>query len=170
MNKRKNKIIIKRFICKILLTNNKGVVVGKAIIDKFDLKRVSKFTWYKNSSGYVFSNIAGYLHRFILGINNAKEGDHKDRNKLNNRRDNLRKCNDKENSRNVGLSKNNTTGAKGVYFRKRSRNYYVQIVVNCKTINLGTFSTVLTAAKVYNKACKKYHKEFACLNDLTNLR
>lgn len=41
-----------------------------------------------------------------------------------------------------------------------------QIKIKHKTLHLGTYSTKEKAASVYNRAAKKYFKEFAKLNVL----
>jgi len=61
-----------------------------------------------------------YLHRFLTGLNygDKRQVDHINHDTLDNRRENIRVCNRSENQMNRTLQKNNSTGFKGVSFRK----------------------------------------------------
>lgn len=87
-------------------------------------------------SGYMRVSIDGthrYVHRiiFLLCYGYLPELiDHKDRNKLNNRPDNLRDADVTLNNRNVGLSKNNNSGIKGVSFNIKRNKWVASITAN----------------------------------------
>lgn len=49
------------------------------------------------------------------------------------------------------LSKNNTSGYRGVSFIKRDKKWKSQIVINKKNISIGYFDTSIEAAKAYDK-------------------
>jgi hypothetical protein len=98
--------------------------------------------------------------------------DHKNHNGLDNRRNNLRICNDSENNRNGRKPRNgNTSQYKGVvlYERYNKTKWRVQITVNNKVLHVGHYLTELEAALAYNEADIKYHGEFACLNNFENV-
>ena len=124
-----------------------------------------KNTWYaqRNQTIDINKRIVIHMHRVIL---QEEKIDHKDGNGLNNQRYNLRKASDLQNSRNKGIYKNNISGYKGVSFRKQSTKnpYQARIRVNKQEINLGSFSTAIEAALVYDQAAKQYFGEFARLN------
>jgi hypothetical protein len=140
---------------KIKTTNN-----YEFIIDKEDLKNVSSNNWYFNKAiGYISSKRI-YLHRFIM---NAKKGeivDHINKNKLDNRKENLRLCTIKENVRNCKLSKNNNSGFNGVskHHTGKWRSY---IMVDRKQIFLGLFEDIKDAIGARITAEIKYFGEFA---------
>jgi len=92
--------------------------------------------------------------------------DHEDHDGLNNRRENLRPASASEQGYNKGTSADSTTGFKGVHFHKQQKNFHARITVNGKRHELGQFNTVPDAARAYNEAAKKYHGEFAVLNDV----
>jgi len=104
----------------IIEGKNPGIV----LIDKEDFLLVSEYTWNINPiKGYVQTktregregSTAIYLHRLIMG---AKIGDpqvdHKYRDRLDNRKQNLRFATWSENQLNKGLPSNNTSGFRGV--------------------------------------------------------
>jgi hypothetical protein len=90
--------------------------------------------------------------------------DHIDHNGLNNRKKNLRNCTFAENCRNTRLSSGTTSKYKGVHWHKRQKKWAAAIRCNNKTHHLGYFTDEAEAAKVYDKAAKKYHGVFASLN------
>jgi hypothetical protein len=52
----------------------------------------------------------------------------------------------------------------GVTWKKEAKKWIVLIHYNCKNKFIGLFEDEIQAAKAYDKAAKKYHKEFASLN------
>ena len=73
--------------------------------------------------------------------------DHIDNNRTNNNAYNLRWCTSSENQQNRCVNYNNSTGTKGVYFRKDAKdtednlNWRAMIMHNGKSIKLGSFKT-----------------------------
>ncbi len=95
-----------------------------------------------------------------LGINEIV--DHKDRNTLNNQRNNLRLATPSQSGANQKRSKNNVTGFKGVSV-SRSK-YQSNIYLNGKKVYLGTFGDPILAAQMYDIKAKELYGEFAVLN------
>lgn len=85
--------------------------------------------------------------------------DHKDRNKINNAINNLRKATHQQNMANQDIRYNNELGVKGV--QKRGNRYRAQITVNYKVIHLGTYNTLEEAIIAREQAAKQYFGEFA---------
>lgn len=90
--------------------------------------------------------------------------DHKDGNSLNNCWDNLRPATQSENSANSRISKNNSTGFKGVMFHKVNGYYTATITKQRHKQHLGCFSTPEEAHTAYVAASKKHFGEFARAN------
>ena len=130
---------------------------GVTIIDEEDLDRISKHKWRKSDKGYVIGYIPSidkqiYLHRFILCIENIGreiEVDHKNRNPLDNRKENLRLCSRSENL--VNTKARNKNGYKGVYLRKDGM-YEARI-----SVLIGVFDDIKKAADAFeNESIKRY--------------
>lgn len=98
---------------------------------------------------------------FIPNPDNLLFVDHVNGNRINNHIDNLRWGTKQENCRNRKLSKNNTSGIKGVCWNKESNKWTAQINnENGIRIHLGYFDTKEEAASVRLKKEKELFKEF----------
>lgn len=89
------------------------------------------------------------------------EVDHINRNKLDNRRENLRICSRLENVRNTGLRTNNSSGVIGVYYRERFKKWHASIRINGKAKSLGYYHDKKDAIAARKRAEIKYFGEFA---------
>lgn len=147
----------------IILTNG-----NSSIVDDDTYEMYSHIKWREELGYAVFSKTKGkhknyiFLHRLA---NNTPDGcitDHINRNKLDNRRENLRTATYSTNRFNASLNKNNVTGYKGVVGRSKGK-YQTQITINGKQIHLGTFLSLEDAANARAKA-----EEKAMLNALKN--
>ena len=69
---------------------------------------------------------------------------------------NLREVTHKENKRNQPINKNNTSGVTGVYWNKPLQMWHPKIMVNSKSINLGTFIDKFEAICARKSANNKY--------------
>jgi hypothetical protein len=100
------------------------------------------------------------LHRLIA---NATRGvvDHADGNTLNLKKENLRVCSRQENARNRKVGKNNSTGLKGVSFKKDAGKYWARIWINGKNKSLGFFLNPEDAHAAYCNAAIKYYGDYA---------
>lgn len=104
-----------------------------------------------------------YMHREILGIEKCDKRniDHVSGETLDNRRSNLRFATHAQNLRNQGLSRNNTSGYKGVNWHRKTKKWIARITLNRKSIHLGYYDTPELGHAAYTLAAEKYHGEFA---------
>jgi hypothetical protein len=89
------------------------------------------------------------------------EIDHKDTDSLNDRIENLREATRSQNKANCGIRKNNTSGIKGVGWRKDKNKFRARITVDRQEICLGHFDTEEEAREAYCEAAQKYFGEFS---------
>jgi hypothetical protein len=131
------------------------------------LKTKSKLISAKSSSGYfelTFKKKVYLAHRIIwLMIYGYMPigTDHINRIKTDNRLCNLREANQKENGANHSMNVNNTSGYKGVMWRKKANKWESSIMYNYRNIYLGLFNNIEDANNAYIKASKKYFGDFA---------
>lgn len=91
--------------------------------------------------------------------------DHKDLNKLNDRIENLRAATRSQNGTNKKSAKGSSSKYLGV--TKSKYGYRVYILSNKVSFYLGCFKNEDDAGNAYNEAAKKYHGEFANLNEIS---
>lgn len=144
-----------------------------ALVDESDFERSSKFLWSFHPAGrnedhfYAVAWInkkRTLLHQFIMGSRDRI--DHKDRDGLNCRRQNLRFATRAENQQNAAIRSDSRTGFKGVTFAK-DRGYYRAhiMILERKRLWLGNFADPKEAARAYNRAAIEHFGEFARLNE-----
>lgn len=133
-----------------------------AIVDDEDYGLVSQYKWSMSKRGYVSCHIhykKVYLHRFIFGLDDF-DGimvDHKKGNRLDNRKSQLRRCNNSQNQANTKSWKGKKH--KGIYFCKNK--WVARIMVNGIRTYLGRFENKEDALLVYNKESKRNFGEFS---------
>lgn len=136
-------------------------------IDAEDLQKVSDKSWHVNSLGYVQTNIhkdgtSPLLHKILLGdYGKGLCVDHIDRNKLNNRKSNLRLCWQKDNAKNKSVRSDNTSGFTGVYLDKRNGGWFAAITADGETHYLGSFRNFEDAVRARIEGEKEYFGEYA---------
>lgn len=119
----------------------------------------------KHSGGYwqirIYKKI--YLeHRLVwlyhYGYLPTCQIDHINRNKLDNRIENLRLCprNELDNCQNLGLNPRNTSGHTGISWSKQCNKWVVQISSDGKNKSIGYFSDIEEAIKARKQAEIKY--------------
>lgn len=142
--------------------------IGEILIDRIDIPIVQSCTWRLAGLGYIYGSSGKYdgqyLHRVIAekaGLDMTNLIDHKDMNRLNNQRDNLRPATHSQNKANRNAQVNSKSGIKGVSYSSERNKWCAYIMVNGKTTNLGRFDTIEEASEVRRKAEIKHFGEFA---------
>lgn len=142
------------------------------LFDEEDSELISQHNWHAwrcrpTAPYYAATNVKlsngkktiKYLHRLLAG-ESGMEVDHRNGNGLDNRRSNLRISTRQQNAANIGLSKANKSGYKGVCWIKRRNSYKVTFQLK----HLGYFKDAWEGAQAYNAAAIQTNGEFARLN------
>jgi hypothetical protein len=85
-------------------------------------------------------------------VTRGKEVDHKDRNRLNNKRDNLRAVTRSRNQHNAGARCDSSTGHRGITRRTNRNTLVVRIQVDKKRVYLGDYLTLDAAIAARSNA------------------
>lgn len=125
---------------------------------------------FRDNNTYARNKNNIYMHRFILKVEGSQNYvDHKNRNGLDNRRENLRVTNVYNNflnHRGNPNKKGRSSKFKGVVKAKDCVRWRVYIGLNNKTIYLGSFKKETDAALKYNEKAKELFGEYAYLNEI----
>ena len=141
------------------------------LVDDEDLERVLQFRWHINQLGYVISDQRKakdktrtgkmvLLHRFILDFPESQI-DHKNQNRLDNRRCNLRLATKAENMMNRGAPKHSTSGYKCISWSNTKNKWRVQITFQGKKYEFGYYEDIEKALQVYNDNVEAIQGEWA---------
>ncbi len=146
-----------------------------AIVSDEDFNLVSKYKWRVSGRNGKVERVIAHahsgknnvnktisLHRLIMGASRGQEVGHKDRNVLNNTRENLGfrtrhtrgPCKDKICSKYRGVSK-----------APNENKFYARIQKNGKRITLGYFYSEYDAHLAYERAAIELHGEFYMAGD-----
>lgn len=147
-----------------------------ALLDKIDID-LSLVKWSFLSNGYATRNTGSrrkghktkYLHRVILErilnrpLAKGEQGDHINGNRLDNRRANLRVSTHQQNAQHRTFKSPNTSSIyKGVLWARGK--WKSQIKNNGILYHTGFFNEEIEAARAYDVAAAKHHKDFAAFN------
>lgn len=119
---------------------------------------------------YYGPNRNANLHRLILeqmigrALLSSETVDHINGDPRDNRRQNLRLASSSENNRNRKKHSRNTSGFKGVSFKKSTGKWQARIRYNNATHSLGCYETPQEAYDAYCGAAQAYHANFAKLD------
>jgi len=132
----------------------------KITIDLEDFDRVKNSSWCIRAAGYAVARINDKIvnmHRLIMNATSDNTVDHINGDKLDNRKANLRFCNQRSNSQN--RKSTNKYGISGIFME--NNKYKARIMVDRKGINLGSFDNLDDAINARIVAEIKYYGEFS---------
>lgn len=124
----------------------------------------------ENDQGYIIIGIEGRRYRanrlawfFMKGKmpERSNDVDHENRNRSDNRWDNLRDATRTQNNQNAKVRTNNRSGIRGVSWHGQNKKWDARIRVDGKTVLLGTHDCIAKASKARVDAEKEHYGEFA---------
>lgn len=142
------------------------------LIDDSDAEWASKYQWRLSHQGYAVRSEqtkAGYrevsIARELLNAPSGFEVDHINRDRLDNRRCNLRLVTKQQNQMNRSKLSGTTSRFIGVYIhRGRKKMWDSRITIGGRIIWLGSYYDETEAALAYDNMAKKMKGEYANLN------
>lgn len=137
----------------------------EAVIDAEDAERVLAHKWHAHKSqphrvyarGYINGAFV-YLHRFIVDAKRGERTDHWNRDTLDCRKSNLRRCTQSQNIANARHPFDNRSGFKGV--SPSGRKWDARVGKH----RIGLFDDVREAAIAYDQVAREMYGEFALTN------
>lgn len=160
----------------ILVLKSKVFGNMECLYDDSDHELISRYKWRVKKGRntfyavtYIRDGVRKYrssygMHQLIMNPPENLCTDHKNRNGLDNRRNNLRISTVQENNRNATKQRNNTTGYRGVDYNKNHKLFRARVNINRKSVYCRYFKTKEQAALAYNEAAKIHFGEYANLN------
>lgn len=131
----------------VKIITTKGQVI---LIDLDDFENCKTISWHVDSVGYPSgSHLCEKirLHRYIMNPPKGLQVDHINRDKLDNRKSNLRIVTHQENHFNMPLNRNNKSGHKGVHFNRECNKWCCQLTINGKCVYSALYEDIDDAIK-----------------------
>ena len=153
-----------------------------ALVDDADYEWLSQWKWHAQRNRFLtlpdrwvaVRFTAGrknphplYMHRELArrwGWPDSPQFDHKDRDALNNRQENLRPASASQNGMNRAKLPGHTSRFKGVSWHKAIERWRAYIQVARRHVSLGYFDCDQDAALAYDAAARQHFGEFARTN------
>lgn len=145
-----------------------------ALVDAADYEWLSQWRWSYGKRGYAYRRLsrtidahqhAIYMHHDVLPVPAGMQVDHKNHNKLDNRRANLRLATQHQQARNQPPRRGvHTSRFKGVSRHVQSSRWRARIRIDGHQISGGLFINEEDAARAYDAMAREHFGEFAWLN------
>lgn len=120
-----------------------------------------------SGTGYRTIRVDGVLYQahriaflYMTGQFPSHDIDHINRDRSDNRWENLRPATRSQNCFNKAMISTNTSGVKGVYWHKKNKKWTVYVQINQKYTYLGIYEDIELAELIANEARVKYYGDF----------
>lgn len=148
-----------------------SLINDTVVVDNDDVPLILSYGRYVtiNNGGYAlmwWKNSELFIHRLVMGLPQRYDtvskliSDHKDGNRLDCRKQNLRVCKKELNPINCKTYKNNTSGKKGISWNKKLNKWQVNLQHGGKNNYLGVYINFQEAVQVRKDAEIKFFGEF----------
>ncbi len=140
-----------------------------AIVDACDYEYLMQWKWFAQRQKTTRGDI-WHAKRLVSmeqeiskrkGFAQIKGLDHKNKDGLDNRRENIRECTKAQQCQNREKFRGKSSIHKGVSYVASTKKWTSKITVNRKTTFLGLFTSEIEAAKAYKTAAMQLFGEFA---------
>ncbi len=146
-----------------------------AIVDDEDFDYLNQWKWYAREDYQAFYASRNLrmgngkrktisIHNILMGKKRGKVIDHINNNGLDNRKENLRFCTNRENTWNQRKKYGQSSRFKGVSWSSLKKLWIVQITLNGKVIKLAECKNERKAGKIYDTYATKMFGKFALIN------
>lgn len=147
-----------------------------AIVDVDDFERVNQYRWHCTNFGYARrtaskmsekgrKRVAICMHNVVCPVPEGMTVDHIDRNRVDNRKANLRAVTRRQNTWNRKfVKKGSKTRYTGIHWNKKVKKWNVRLRIEGRRQSFGYYADEVEAAKAYDRAAKKCRREYAVLN------
>lgn len=153
------------------LVKRDGTVVGRTLIDAADAEYVNSYRWRVNADGYAVrdARVGEGVGKRVISLAKAlmdvaprdsRQVDHINRDRLDNRRSNLRVCTHAQNHQNVPGHPRSTSRFRGVSWDSARQRWAAYVMLAGRTHHLGRFERETEAAEVA-AAFRREHMPFA---------
>lgn len=150
-------------MAQIPLRNRQGVIMTHALVDDEDAEEVGRWRWCLGWGGYAGRNDGRsvLLHRYLLGLEHGdpRQGDHKNRDRLDDRRANLRIVTRAEQQQNLP-SMGGASRFRGVSICSTTGRWRATVVFQGRQYSCGRHESEIAAAKAA-EAWRLEHMPFA---------
>ena len=139
-----------------------------ALVDDESFDYLNQWKWKLDSKGYAVRQTSRklpprkniYMHREIVKTPEGMFTDHKNFNRLDNRKENLRICTKRQNQIHQFNSRNKT-GYRGISWNERDKAWVVQISTELGIVKRKQVKDKELAIQIYKELSKEYYGEFA---------
>lgn len=176
-NKKENKYDLATYQYGVGYTND-----GKVFyFDKEDYEKIKDICWWEDENidypnlSYICGLINGKkvkMHRYILGLDSGDNYyvDHINHKTYDNQKENLRLVDSSKNQMNRSISKNNTSGVTGVFWKKEQNKWCATIRSDkYKIKHLGYFDNFDDAVRVRKNAEEIYYGDYSYDNSMKHI-
>ena len=144
-------IIADGAVAYVVLRDNQGLEAGRAVIDSEDVAKIKGYKWHFSNTGYAATGNHILMHRLINGTPKGVLTDHINRDKLDNRKANLRNSDSFDNVFNRGVVATSKSRIRGVYYHKQAGKWTAEITHRKKRYRMGLFNTQEEAKIAYDE-------------------
>lgn len=144
-------------------------IKGYTVVDARDFDALNVHRWHRDSAGYVRryverdGRMAGiHMHRVVLGLayGDPMQADHINRDRLDNRRVNLRAVTQAQNMQNRPSAMGSSSRFRGVYWEPSRGRWRAEVQQGGRSIYIGRFTSEVDAAEAVD-AYRLQHMPFA---------